>query len=66
MGGGGEGAYLIFVIFLHSHIFRPENFTLKSVKLHTMYVNLHIVFKIKYFFVNYTVSVKLHSVCKII
>ena len=23
-------AYLIFVIFLHSHIFRPENFTPKS------------------------------------
>ena len=23
-------AYLIFLIFLHSHFFRPENFTLKS------------------------------------
>ena len=31
--GVRQCAYLIFVIFLHSHIFRPGNFTLKSAQI---------------------------------
>ena len=73
--GHTQALYLIFVIFLHSHILSPGNFTLiKCVNLRQICPRQNSVnhhrwhFDILYTFreLNISLSVKLHTECKIL